>query len=144
MAYHFHSLTSPRGHEIDGPLMITKAKAATSLTQGNRYLEGMGGLWCASLGSRPSGWSILLLPRGRSLPPTYHIFNHRSNDPCADVFEQIAELSPIPGSKVFLVNSGSEANDTMVKLAWYYNVARGKPAKRKIISRKGPFTAAQS
>jgi 4-aminobutyrate--pyruvate transaminase len=44
---------------------------------------------------------------------------------------------------VFLVNSGSEANDTMVKLAWYYNVARGKPAKREIISRKGPFTAAQ-
>jgi 4-aminobutyrate--pyruvate transaminase len=53
------------------------------------------------------------------LPPTYHTFNHRPNDPCADVFEQIAELSPIPGSKVFLVNSGSEANDTMVKLAWY-------------------------
>jgi 4-aminobutyrate--pyruvate transaminase len=61
----------------------------------------------------------LLLPRGRSLPPTYHTFNHRSNDPCADVAKQIAELSPIPGRKVFLVNSGSEANDRMVKLAWY-------------------------
>ncbi|PVE50596.1 aspartate aminotransferase family protein [Agrobacterium tumefaciens] len=139
MAHHFHSQTNPRRHETDGPLMITKGQGCYVIDElGNRYLEGMGGLWCASLGFENERLADVAAAQMKKLA-TYHTFNHRSNDPCADVAEQVAELSPIPGSKVFLVNSGSEANDTMVKLAWYYNVARGKSAKRKIISRKGAF-----
>lgn len=139
MTHHFHSQTNPRRHETDGPLMITEGQGSYVIDElGNRYLEGMGGLWCASLGFENERLADVAAAQMKKLA-TYHTFNHRSNDPCADVAEQIAELSPIPGSKVFLVNSGSEANDTMVKLAWYYNVARGKPAKRKIISRKGAF-----
>jgi 4-aminobutyrate--pyruvate transaminase len=139
MTHHFHSQTNPRRQEVDGPLMITKGEGCYVIDEvGNRYLEGMGGLWCASLGFENERLADVAAAQMKKLA-TYHTFNHRSNDPCADVAEQVAELSPIPGSKVFLVNSGSEANDTMVKLAWYYNVARGKPAKRKIISRKGAF-----
>ncbi|MBW9054666.1 aminotransferase [Rhizobium mesosinicum] len=139
MAYHFHSQTNPRRQEADGPLMISRGEGCYVLDElGNRYLEGMGGLWCASLGFENDRLAELAAAQMKKLA-TYHTFNHRSNDPCADVVEQIAELSPIPGSRVFLVNSGSEANDTMVKLAWYYNIARGKPSKRKIISRKGAF-----
>lgn len=139
MAYHFHSQTNPRRQEVDGPLMITKGEGCYVVDElGNRYLEGMGGLWCASLGFENERLAEVAATQMKTLA-TYHTFNHRSNDPCADVVEQIAELSPIPGSRVFLANSGSEANDTMVKLAWYYNIARGKPSKRKIISRKGAF-----
>jgi 4-aminobutyrate---pyruvate transaminase len=139
MANHFHSQTNPRRLEADGPLMITKGQGCYVIDErGNRYLEGMGGLWCASLGFESERLADVAAAQMKKLA-TYHTFNHRSNDPCADVAEQIVELSPFPGSKVFLVNSGSEANDTMVKLAWYYNVARGNPAKRKIISRMGAF-----
>ncbi|MGN7295440.1 aminotransferase [Rhizobium sp. SAFR-030] len=139
MAYHFHSQTNPRRHEGDGPLVIAKGEGCYVVDElGNRYLEGMGGLWCASLGFENERLAEVAATQMKTLA-TYHTFNHRSNNPCVDVVEQVAELSPIPGSKVFLVNSGSEANDTMVKLAWYYNLARGKPSKRKIISRKGAF-----
>lgn len=139
MAYHFHSQTNPRRHEVDGPLTISKGEGCYIVDDlGNRYLEGMGGLWCASLGFENERLAEVAAAQMKKLA-TYHTFNHRSNDPSADVAEQVAELSPIPGSKVFLVNSGSEANDTMVKIAWYYNIARGKPSKRKIISRKGAF-----
>jgi 4-aminobutyrate--pyruvate transaminase len=139
MAYHFHSQTNPRRHEAEGPLMITAGEGCYVVDEmGNRYLEAMGGLWCASLGFRNERLADVAASQMRRLA-TYHTFNHRSNDPTVDVVEQIATLSPIPGSKVFLVNSGSEANDTMIKLAWYYNVARGKSRKRKIISRKGAF-----
>ncbi|EHK78889.1 adenosylmethionine-8-amino-7-oxononanoatetransaminase [Sinorhizobium meliloti CCNWSX0020] len=139
MAYHFHSQTNPRRHELDGPLTIAKGEGCYVIDElGNRYLEGMGGLWCASLGFENERLAEVAAAQMKTLA-TYHTFNHRSNDPCADVVEQVAELSPIPGSRVFLVNSGSEANDTMVKLAWYYNIARGKPSKRKIISRTGAF-----
>lgn len=139
MAYHFHSQTNPRRLEAEGPLVITAGEGCYVIDEmGNRYLEGMGGLWCASLGFRNERLADVAASQMRRLA-TYHTFNHRSNDPTVDVVEQIATLSPIPGSKVFLVNSGSEANDTMVKLAWYYNVARGKPGKRKIISRRGAF-----
>lgn len=139
MAYHFHSQTNPRLHESDGPLMISGGEGCFVIDElGNRYLEGMGGLWCASLGFENDRLADVAAAQMRKLA-TYHTFNHRSNEPCVDVSEQIAELSPIPGSKVFLVNSGSEANDTLVKLAWYYNIARGKSQKQKIISRKGAF-----
>jgi 4-aminobutyrate--pyruvate transaminase len=139
MAHHFHSQTNPRRHEIHGPLMITKGEGCYVIDDaGNRYLEGMSGLWCASLGFDNERLAEVALTQMKTLA-TYHTFNHRSNDPCADLVELVAELSPISESKVFLVNSGSEANDTMIKLAWYYNVARGKPSKRKIISRKGAF-----
>lgn len=139
MAHHFHSQTNPRRLEADGPLMVVRGEGSTVIdAEGNRYLEGMAGLWCASLGFENDRLADVAATQMRRLA-TYHTFNHSSNDPCADLAEQVAELSPIPGSRVFFVNSGSEANDTMVKLAWYYNVARGKPAKRKIISRKGAF-----
>ncbi len=138
-AHHFHSQTNPRRNESDGPLMIAKGEGCYVIDElGNRYLEGMGGLWCASLGFENERLAEVAAAQMKALA-TYHTFNHRSNDPCAHLVEQVAALSPIPGSKVFLVNSGSEANDTMVKLAWYYNVARGKPSKRKIISRRGAF-----
>jgi 4-aminobutyrate---pyruvate transaminase len=64
-----------------------------------------------------------------------HLFTGRSHDPAIELAEKLKEIAPVPVSKVFFCNSGSEANDTQVKLVWYLNNALGRPQKKKIISR---------
>ena len=138
-AVHLHSQTDPRLHEDRGPLVLVEGDGAWVVDDaGQRYVEGMAGLWCASLGFNDRRLADAA-HRQLSRLSTYHTFNHRSNDACIGLVEAIAELSPIRNPHVFLANSGSEANDTMVKLAWYYNAARGRPGKRRIISRDGAF-----
>src|SRR4029077_12076826 len=63
------------------------------------------------------------------------LFTGRSHDPAIELAEKLKEIAPVPISKVFFCNSGSEANDTQVKLVWYLNNALGRPKKKKIISR---------
>ena len=67
--------------------------------------------------------------------PFYHAFNQRSHEPAIDLAEKLKSMAPVPMSKVFFANSGSEANDTVVKMVWYMNNALGRPQKKKIISR---------
>jgi 4-aminobutyrate---pyruvate transaminase len=64
-----------------------------------------------------------------------HLFGGKSHDPAIELAERLKEIAPVPISKVFFCNSGSEANDTQVKLVWYMNNALGRPRKKKIISR---------
>ncbi|GAG13883.1 unnamed protein product, partial [marine sediment metagenome] len=65
-----------------------------------------------------------------------HIFGGKSHDSAIALAEKLKEISPVPASKIFFSCSGSEANDTQIKLVWYYNNARGLPEKKKIISRQ--------
>ncbi len=67
--------------------------------------------------------------------PFYHSFNHRSHEPAIDLAEKLLAMAPVPMSKAFFANSGSEANDTVIKMVWYMNNALGRPQKKKIISR---------
>jgi len=139
MAHHFHSQTDPRLHEEVGPLLIARGEGAAIFDDaGNRYIEAMGGLWCASLGFNDRRLADAAHRQMLKLA-NYHTFNHRSNEACIELAEQIRAISPLEDGRVFFVNSGSEGNDTMVKLAWYYQSARGKAQKRKIISRIGAF-----
>ncbi|MDH5753203.1 MAG: aminotransferase, partial [Deltaproteobacteria bacterium] len=71
--------------------------------------------------------------------PYYHMFSHKSHDPGIRLAEKLAAMAPEPLSRVFLTNSGSEANDTAVKLIWYYNNALGRPEKKKIIARQRAY-----
>src|SRR5690606_23568541 len=64
-----------------------------------------------------------------------HLFGGKSHEPAIALAEKLKELVPIAASKIFFTSSGSEANDSQIKLAWYYNNARGLPKKKKIISR---------
>ena len=76
--------------------------------------------------------------------PYYHLFSGKSHEPAVELAEKIKELAP-GMARVFYQSSGSEANDTQVKFAWYYNNARGRPEKKKIISRHArPTTASPS
>jgi 4-aminobutyrate--pyruvate transaminase len=67
--------------------------------------------------------------------PFTHLFSGRSHDPAIELAEKLKEIAPVPISKVFFTASGSEANDTQVKLTWYMNNALGRPQKKKIIAR---------
>ncbi len=67
--------------------------------------------------------------------PFYHTFGGKANVPSIALAERLIAMAPVPMSKVFFANSGSEANDTAIKLVWYYHNAIGKPDKKKIISR---------
>jgi len=102
--------------------------------QGNRYLEGMSGLWCTSLGFSEKRLVDAAHAQMQKLP-YYHIFNHRSNEPSIDLAEKLLSVVPEGLEKVLFANSGSEANDQAVKLVWYYNNQQGRPEKKKIISR---------
>jgi 4-aminobutyrate--pyruvate transaminase len=67
--------------------------------------------------------------------PFSHLFTGKSHDPAIELAEKLKEIAPVPISKVFFCNSGSEANDSQMKLVWYMNNALGRPNKKKIISR---------
>ena len=74
--------------------------------------------------------------RGRcASSPSAHLFSGKSHDGAIELAEKLKEIAPVPTSKVFFCNSGSEANDTQIKLVWYMNNALGRPRKKKIISR---------
>ncbi|MFC3228989.1 aspartate aminotransferase family protein [Marinibaculum pumilum] len=130
-----HPYTNLRKHEEKGPLIITKGQGVHVWDdQGNRYIEGMAGLWCASLGWNEEELIEAAVKQMRELP-YYHGFTHKSSMPSIDLAEKLKSIAPADFSKVFFVNSGSEANDTQVKLVRYYNNAVGRPEKKKIIGR---------
>ena len=135
IAYHLHPYTNLSVHEKEGPLVIARGEGIYVFDDaGNRYIEGLGGLFCASLGFSEARLVEAATRQLRTLP-FYHVFGGKSNAPGIELAERLIELAPVPMSKVFFANSGSEANDTAVKLVWYYHNAIGKPQKKKIIAR---------
>jgi 4-aminobutyrate---pyruvate transaminase len=101
---------------------------------GKEYLEGLAGLWCASLGFSEKRLADAAYKQLLKLP-YYHTFASKAHDTGIELAEKLLSIAPVPMSKVFFVNSGSEANDTVVKLVWYYNNALGRPKKKKILAR---------
>jgi 4-aminobutyrate---pyruvate transaminase len=139
IAAHLHPFTNLAKHPETGPFTVTRGDGIfVEDDQGNRYLEGVSGLWCASL-----GFSNARLAKAGSdalhQMPYYHTFSGRSNPAAIALAEKLLSIAPTPMSKVFFANSGSEANDTAVKLVWYYHNAISKPAKKKIIARRNAY-----
>jgi len=116
IANHLHPYTNLKKHESEGPLVITEGKGIHVYDEtGKEYIEGLAGLWCTALGF---GEERLVDAATRQLKrlPYYHIFNHKSHDAAAELAERLIALMPVKMSKVFFNNSGSEANDTAVKM----------------------------
>lgn len=131
----FHPYTNALANERDGPLVITRGKGVEVWDEdGNAYIEGMSGLWCASLGFGEDRLADAAARQMRELP-FYHGFNQKSHPPQIELAERLLALAPVPMAKVFFCNSGSEAADSAVKMIWYMNNALGQPEKKKIISR---------
>jgi 4-aminobutyrate--pyruvate transaminase len=135
IAYCIHPYTNLKRHRETGPLVITRGEGVRVYDDaGNAYIEGMAGLWCTALGFSEPRLADAASQAMRRLP-FYHGFGGKSPAPTIDLAEKLIGMAPVPMSKVLFSNSGSEANDTAVKLVWYYNNALGRPEKKKIISR---------
>lgn len=131
----FHPYTNALANEQDGPLVITRGEGVEVWDEdGNSYIEGMSGLWCASLGFGEDRLAEAAARQMRELP-FYHGFNQKSHPPQIELAERLLDLAPVPMAKAFFCNSGSEAADSAVKMIWYMNNALGRPEKKKIISR---------
>ncbi len=130
-----HPYTNLAKHRETGPLVLERGKGVMVYdTAGKEYIEGLSGLWCTSLGYGNEELIEAATEQMRRLSFS-HLFGGKSHDPGIALAEKLKEIAPAEISKVFFVASGSEANDTQVKLIWYYNNALGRPAKKKIISR---------
>ncbi|MFQ5545796.1 MAG: aminotransferase class III-fold pyridoxal phosphate-dependent enzyme, partial [Acidiferrobacterales bacterium] len=136
IAYNIHPYTNLAAHEDRGPLVITRGEGIYVWdSDGNRYIEGLAGLWCISLGSSEPRLVEAATRQLQNLPFS-HTFAHRSTEPVIELAEKLIGMAPEPMTKVYFVNSGSEAVDTAMKLVWYYNNALERPQKKKIIARK--------
>ncbi|WNJ91974.1 aspartate aminotransferase family protein [Bosea sp. 685] len=130
-----HPYTNLATHREVGPLVLESGKGVYVYdTAGKEYIEGMAGLWCTSLGYSNQELIETATEQMKKLPFT-HIFGGRSHDPAIELAEKLKEIAPVPISKIFYGASGSDANDTQVKIVWYMNNALGRPQKKKIISR---------
>jgi 4-aminobutyrate--pyruvate transaminase len=140
IANQIHPQTNLRRHAETGPVIFTRGEGVRVFDEdGKDYIETVAGLWCASLGfSANERVARVAYEQMRTLG-YYHSYRHRASNPSIDLAEALIRLAPVPMSKALFFSSGSEANDTAVKLAWYYHHAIGKPEKRKIIGRLGGY-----
>jgi 4-aminobutyrate--pyruvate transaminase len=131
-----HPYTNAATHRKVGPHLIESGKGIYVWDEkGRKFIEGLAGLWCCGLGFNDAELVEAAKEQLDKLP-YYHLFGGRSYEPAIELAEMIKELYPVPMSRVIYSCSGSEANDTQVKLIWYMMNALGKPQKKKIISRK--------
>lgn len=134
-AHVLHPYTNARRHEERGPTILTRGQGIYVYDDnGKEYIEGLAGLWSVGLGFGEERLVEAALAQLRQLP-YMHIFAHKSHNPAVDLAEKLAEMTPEGLDHVFFTNSGSEANDSVIKFIWYYNNALGRPEKKKIISR---------
>ena len=120
----------------DGPLVIERGKGIRVWDEdGREYIEGMAGLWCTALGYGVEELAEAAAEQIRKLSFS-HLFAGRSHEPAVALAAKLREIGPVPNAKAFFGTSGSDANDTQVKLVWYYNNALGRPEKKKIVSRR--------
>ena len=134
-----HPYTNLKTHLDKGPLIIEEGKGIFVYdNSGKEYIEGLSGLWCTNLGFGEDELINAAQAQMRKLP-YYHAFAHKSTLPSIRLANKLKRMAPVPISKVFFANSGSEANDSLIKLVWYYHNAIGKPGKKKIISRQKAY-----
>jgi 4-aminobutyrate--pyruvate transaminase len=130
-----HPYTDLKAHQEVGPMVISRGEGVRVWDEsGKSYIESVAGLWCASLGFSNERLVQAATAQMRKLP-FYHAFTAKSHEPMIDLAEMLIQRAPVPMSKVFFANSGSEANDTVIKMVWYFNNAVGRPQKKKLIGR---------
>ena len=100
---------------------------------GKEYLEGLAGLWCASLGYGNAELIEAITDQLKTLSYS-HMFGGRTHNVVIQLAEQLSEMLPVKNSKIFFANSGSEANDSHIKMLRYYFNVTGEPQKKKIIA----------
>ena len=131
-----HMQTNLRKHQQEGPLVVERGEGCRVFdNSGREYIEAVAGLWCASLGFNSERLAKVAHEQMRRLG-YYHLYRHRSSEPAIALAEELLKIAPVPMARVVFQCSGSEANDTAIKLAWYYWHAVGQPRRTKIVARQ--------
>jgi putrescine aminotransferase len=133
---HFiHPWTNYASFEEKGSLIISDADGAYIFdSDGKRYLDGIGGMWCVNIGYGREEMAMALAEQARRLPFS-NTFVDTTNIPASELAAKLAEISPSSLNHVFYGGGGSTANDTAVRIIHFYFNQLGKPTKKKIISR---------
>ena len=134
--YFINPYTNLKNIRESGSLTITKGEGIYVFDENNnKYLEGLAGLWCVALGFNNQR---LIKAANKQLNelPYYHSFTGKVPLTTLELSEALVKITPDSLTKVLYANSGSESNDTAIKIAWYYQNAQGKINKKKIISRR--------
>ncbi|HET6620467.1 MAG TPA: aspartate aminotransferase family protein [Dongiaceae bacterium] len=135
-AFHFHGYTNAQKNEKEGGFVVTRGKGVYIYDEdGKEYLDGLAGLWCCSLGFGEVPRLTQAIVAQMQALPFYHTFTQKTAAVTVELAEKLVGLAPVPMSKVYFCNSGSEANDTVIKMVRYFNNGLGRPQKKKIISR---------
>src|SRR5690606_29506557 len=117
------------------PRIITSAEGVhVTDRSGHRMIDGASGLWCVNVGYGRTEIADAIAAQAHDLA-FFHTFNGTSHEPVIRLAEKVVSLMPSHMSKAFFGLSGSDANDTNVKLVWYVNNLLGRTAKKKIIAR---------
>ncbi len=118
-----------------GPLVLVRGRGVHVWdNRGKQYIEAMAGLWCTTLGYGDDELARTAYDQIKKLSFS-HLFTGKSHEPGILLADKLVGMAPFAASRVFFGNSGSDANDTQIKLVWYYNNALGRPKKKKIIAR---------
>ncbi|PSK86366.1 4-aminobutyrate--pyruvate transaminase [Limimaricola soesokkakensis] len=135
IATSLHPYTNARRHEEKGPLVISRGKGIHVYDEhGKEYIEALAGLWSVAVGFDEPRLVEAAHKQMQALP-YYHSFAHKAHEPSIRLAEKLVEMTPQGLDRVFFTSSGSEANDTVVKMAWYMNNALGRPEKKKFLAR---------
>ena len=138
-AHHMHPFTTNNDLAAKGARIITRAKGIwLTDSDGETILDGMAGLWCVNVGyGRPELAQVAA--RQMEELPYYNTFFQTSHVPAIALAARIAELAPGDLNHVFFANSGSEANDTNIRMVRHYWALKGKPEKSVIIGRMNGY-----
>ena len=135
-AHHLHPFTDHREMRESGSRMIVGAKGPFIYdSEGNELLDGMAGLWCVSIGYGRDELADVAAEQMKELP-YYNSFFKSSTAPAVLLAQKLAEIAPKGINQVFFGSSGSESNDTALRLVRHFWALEGKPEKNRIISRK--------
>jgi 4-aminobutyrate---pyruvate transaminase len=135
VAITLHPFTNARLHEQKGPLVMERGDGIHVYdTNGKQYIESFAGLWSVALGFSEKRL-VEAATRQLQQMPFYHTFNHMSHEPSIRLAEKLVEMTPPHITRVAFTNSGSEANDAVIKMIWYMNNAMGRPQKKQFLAR---------
>jgi putrescine---pyruvate transaminase len=137
--HHFHPFTNHKSLRAGGARVIVRGEGPYIFdSEGKRVLDGMAGLWTANIGHSRPELAEAAYTQMLELP-FYNTFFRTTHPPVAALARKLAQLAPGDLNQVFFGSSGSEANDTAIRLIRHYWVLKGEPKRRIIISRKSAY-----
>ena len=139
LRHHLHPFTDHKELKIKKPKVVVRANGVFIFdNDGKKYLDAMSGLWCVNIGYGRKELALAAQKQMEELP-YYNTFFQSTHPPAIELSSKIASLAPKDLNTIFYSSSGSEANETNIRLVRHYWASLDKPSKKVIISRKNAY-----